>query len=498
MNTVKTLTGICIAVVLALSPILVFATGGGISFDSQTMVITKVVGEEVELTLTARDKNSNIIRGWNTVGTDITLTVKGSTAENDNNPKTVTKIFDINHNLLTSTGPDTWILPRDVFVDGVTKIYFTSTKTDTMITIEAVPGAPSGKNVSEPMTFIAGAVQNFLMEVIPHLAPKTVYVLRKYEIRVTPRDEYDNVNADEEVITKFSARFPGEYTDRGLGSANIFAGNHFIKGTVTFFLISTMVRTDQEIIAYKSSDPNVRGTTGQYIIAEHAPYAFSLISPPDKDTIFIDYAAQQFDLTWEKKTPPDPFTNISVGGQILSDDVRYEVVFSTPFGSPFLNLASNASSTEAKLTLSGSQMVDLITKATGLSNSAQAEVLWHANATDGLFTTRSNEQWTLVIMKRGITDVPASETPLSFALEQNYPNPFNPATTIRFSISRSTYVTLKVYNLLGKEVAVLLSDVIDAGTHTIKFNASRLKSGLYIYKLTAGNKSAVRTMTLLK
>ena len=86
----------------------------------------------------------------------------------------------------------------------------------------------------------------------------------------------------------------------------------------------------------------------------------------------------------------------------------------------------------------------------------------------------------------------------SFELSQNYPNPFNPSTTINFSISKDEFVSLKVFDVMGKEVTTILNEQKSAGTHSIEFNASELASGTYFYKLQAGNKTSVRKMLILK
>ncbi len=86
----------------------------------------------------------------------------------------------------------------------------------------------------------------------------------------------------------------------------------------------------------------------------------------------------------------------------------------------------------------------------------------------------------------------------SFKLEQNYPNPFNPSTIIKYTISERSNVSLKVYDVLGKEVASLINEVKDANNYEVKFDASNLASGLYIYKLQAGDFTSSRKMMLLK
>jgi endonuclease I len=88
--------------------------------------------------------------------------------------------------------------------------------------------------------------------------------------------------------------------------------------------------------------------------------------------------------------------------------------------------------------------------------------------------------------------------PKSFNLMQNYPNPFNPATKITFSLPRDSKVALKVYDLLGREVALLTDGYYSAGTYTIDFDASGLNSGIYIYKMEADGFVSIRKMTLMK
>lgn len=86
----------------------------------------------------------------------------------------------------------------------------------------------------------------------------------------------------------------------------------------------------------------------------------------------------------------------------------------------------------------------------------------------------------------------------TFTLEQNYPNPFNPSTTINYSIPKSGMVNLTVYNVLGNQVAVLVNDDQAAGEHSVKFNASNLSNGVYLYKLTSGNYSSTKKLVLMK
>jgi len=92
----------------------------------------------------------------------------------------------------------------------------------------------------------------------------------------------------------------------------------------------------------------------------------------------------------------------------------------------------------------------------------------------------------------------AAPAPSLFELEQNYPNPFNPATTIEYRLSGSSEVTLKVYDLLGREVRTLVSARQNSGSHTVTFDGQNLASGVYFYRLKAGDYVSTRRLLLLK
>lgn len=91
------------------------------------------------------------------------------------------------------------------------------------------------------------------------------------------------------------------------------------------------------------------------------------------------------------------------------------------------------------------------------------------------------------------------DLPSTYVLNQNYPNPFNPSTLIKFSLANSSKVTLEVYNLLGQRITVLVNgQQMPAGEFNVNFDASRLASGVYIYRLTAGDFTSTKKMTLIK
>ncbi len=97
-----------------------------------------------------------------------------------------------------------------------------------------------------------------------------------------------------------------------------------------------------------------------------------------------------------------------------------------------------------------------------------------------------------------ITSVASSEFPIEFSLKQNYPNPFNPGTTIEFDIPERSYVKLRVYDVLGREVKTLVDEELLPGKYFVKFESDGLPSGVYFYRLEAGKFVAVRKMILVK
>jgi hypothetical protein len=91
-----------------------------------------------------------------------------------------------------------------------------------------------------------------------------------------------------------------------------------------------------------------------------------------------------------------------------------------------------------------------------------------------------------------------SALPEIFALSQNYPNPFNPATTIAFSLPATRFVMLKIFDVLGKEVATLIENKMAAGNYAVRWDAATMASGMYIYQLKAGEYTATKKLMLLR
>lgn len=107
-------------------------------------------------------------------------------------------------------------------------------------------------------------------------------------------------------------------------------------------------------------------------------------------------------------------------------------------------------------------------------------------------------KWKVTDFPVNIEDNFIAGNPAGFTLDQNFPNPFNPETRISFSVPKSGFVSLKVFDLLGKEVATVVSGELASGNYTRVFNAAELPSGVYVYRLEAEGVSISRKMNLLK
>lgn len=97
-----------------------------------------------------------------------------------------------------------------------------------------------------------------------------------------------------------------------------------------------------------------------------------------------------------------------------------------------------------------------------------------------------------------LVGISSNETLSGFSLSQNYPNPFNPVTRISFSVPKQSFVSLKIYDILGNEVRTLFRGVKSTGSYTINYDASELSSGIYFYRIQADNFTDIKKMTLLK
>jgi hypothetical protein len=491
---------------------------GGISIVSNSVMgdIQRLVGEEVCFTLTAKDENGNVIRSWDQIGSPVTLTLNNTDANTDTSMQSWNADPEgyswarLTHNgvELTKISPNEWSIPHTDFVDGVAEVCLVSTKADNDVHIVVTPTLSFLNQVSQSIDYVADEITNYLVDLTSATSPEDgVYLLRPYEIIVAPRDRYLNIS-DKSIRTRFSARFPGEFDQNQPGLADIFSGEVFIQGLTNYLIASRVLREKptepQLIVAYSSEDFTIRGQTDPYEVLSHAPNAFSLIDPFDHYVLNLASSVDVQDFTWSRPNPPDPYWDIQVSRfdpATRSDEVRYTwVILDSVSLTNARRIPSNNNGLNPMLSLTHGQLWGIMQSISGHPTTRVYNFLWYVEATDGLFVTESdpNPGHYISMNADGITSVKTSPRPGALTLSQNYPNPFNPSTSIRFTTSKRGAVTLKVFDLLGGEVATIHQGMLDAGQHTATFDASALRSGVYMYRLDAEGRSISRRMVVMK
>ncbi len=153
------------------------------------------------------------------------------------------------------------------------------------------------------------------------------------------------------------------------------------------------------------------------------------------------------------------------------------------------------------LSLNPETQVDPITGLGTILIAAQSDAIAGStvNTTDPLYPVGVTAELVFISTEaQFIVGVDDNQLVSSYNLEQNYPNPFNPSTSIKFSVPERSDVSLKVYDVLGKEVATLMNETKEAGSYNVTFNSSNLASGMYLYTLKAGSFTSTKKMILMK
>ena len=224
---------------------------------------------------------------------------------------------------------------------------------------------------------------------------------------------------------------------------------------------------------------------GQLLFGDNMFPGSSEITSPEEGAMLsiTGSATTMFEATWTEATDENEIAYI---WQLATDSAFTNIIVNANVGAETSFMADFA-------TLDGI-LADL-----GVAIGATATVYHRVLVSDGSDQTASEPR--SANLERGQVVSNEEEnlgTVESFELEQNYPNPFNPSTNIAFSLAEAGNATIKVYNLIGQEVATIANERFSAGSHTVQFDASSLASGAYIYRLTSGANTITKRMTLIK
>ncbi|MEL6823422.1 MAG: DUF4397 domain-containing protein, partial [Calditrichota bacterium] len=226
-------------------------------------------------------------------------------------------------------------------------------------------------------------------------------------------------------------------------------------------------------------------------------------------TLFINDLGREFagnpaqvDLSIMHGSTDAPTVDIIEPGlnMTLADDIQYSDV------NPYLSMAPGAYSIEITDAFGNNSMATYgldLSSMTGAAATVFTSGFMNRSANQngaafGLFAAMADGQIITLSPIVGIDEPEVFNTVETYELSQNYPNPFNPSTTIQYSLPNSERVQIAVYNTLGQQVALLVNQQQQAGTYEVKFDATNLTTGVYIYRIEAGSFNSVRKMMLVK
>jgi hypothetical protein len=193
--------------------------------------------------------------------------------------------------------------------------------------------------------------------------------------------------------------------------------------------------------------------------------------------------------------PPDSVRKVSPLNRSFDNIQPIQLKWLPPLGASSYLLQFGTDSTFATTIVDTLGLTDTIFTVSGLSN--LTTYYWRVNAMNAGGTSPWSQTWSFNSSITGISNI-KSDLPVVYELYQNYPNPFNPSTVINYSIPKTSLVTIKVYDILGKEVATLVNEEKSAGNYSVQFNGGNLSSGIYFYRMHAGSFTETKKLILLK
>ena len=330
-----------------------------------------------------------------------------------------------------------------------------------------------------------------------------------YDISVTA---FDNTNSEQFSMpnaTRFTTVGPVKLDSIYISeSGSNFSVKPFIKNLSNDSTITNL------LVRLICNDPWVTSIAPTYLDIPDIPPGY-IVSPTELFTVTIDTSIFQdyFNFKVEvisdgwaywidsMRVPPIAIININptqlAFGEVAVDSSATKTFTITNYGDEDL-VVSDITSSEPVFTVN-------ISSAVVLPDSSQdVEVTFtptEASAYNGIIEITHNGDGspdTVIVTGDGVTGVDEELQPLIFSLEQNYPNPFNPSTSLKWQIPEPNNVTLKIFNILGEEVATLVNEFKPVGRYQTEFNASTLPSGVYFYQLRAGEFIQTKKMLLLK
>lgn len=509
--------------------------GPTIIHDS-TVSITAEAGSSITFDIRILDDNLDTVRNWSQIGENVRLSVRGSTAESDTSThawhydpqgfswmKVAVNAVDLSADSVSVVGgvPVThFTIPVTAFQNGGASLTFKQSKAEAAIVLSVEPSYDFLTSESPPVTIVPTEHAGYLVDLTSATPDsEAVYLFRRFEIVVVARDRYLNPITGHAIRTAFSARFPGEFSVNKPGLSDIFRRDTILHGWTNFFLDARIARPtqfseEQQVIwAFSATNPNIRGESRKYSVLDHAPFEPTGMSTPDSSTLVLTDSTALVKFTWQMPDPPDRYTNILISRfdstDVGSDTVRYAIIVTDPLVvRQIVRVDSDDNGLTPSWTITQGEFARLVDSTGRVAGIRQMGVRWIVTATDGLYTTFSSENdpnqthppgFLLTVEKAfGTTSIGSMSTVAAFSLGRNYPNPFRPETSIPVEMNTGMSIRLRVFNLLGEEVAVLHDGFAPPGRHVFRFEGAGLPPGAYSYRVESEHGVLTRSMMLIR
>jgi hypothetical protein len=268
------------------------------------------------------------------------------------------------------------------------------------------------------------------------------------------------------------------------------------------------VYADKNLTYWDPTLSDIVSTLNTNKVDKHTDWVSQMITMNSRTTALFSnttYNKRLINGTWISKLPVFKKTDVLFTTQLAKLRAYAIACVDTSYGTPLASWrqANNAEATNfvyadfpIPIDLSYTD-ADLLVA--GLGGFPIGDLNWFPTQLATWNAQRTAEMAAIQGKVDGTTGVAEEQgLPQTFQLQQNYPNPFNPSTVISYSIAKAGNVTLKVYNMLGQEVATLVNGYQAAKSYDVTFNASGLSSGVYFYELQAGSNSTIKKMVLMK
>ncbi len=371
--------------------------------------IHRIAGEAVDFMLLAVDSSGAVISDWNEMGRSTKLLVTQSEAERDTSERAWGEDPDgyswarleVEGMIIPPTSPGEYHIPKTLFVNGRASVKYTSSKAEEEVRLEVHPPNPRLNQTSPPIRWRPAAFDNILVDITwPHAGMRAVYLERPFELYIAARDRFLNP-LEVETALHLDVRFPSEIVHDGDSTRRPLDTLLLVTGERRILLLSTIARNDssaesrmQRIDIHSLADATVHDYDGPFAVLEHPPLPFGLTGPVDQTDYRLQSWYSEELYSWKQPLPPDPFSDIVISrftGERSSDTLRYTVHMRREADARnALVFVSDDDGRAPRRMFTSDELHAIYQHFAGQDTAGAVDLLWYVDATDGLFTTRSN------------------------------------------------------------------------------------------------------------